>query len=847
MPKSFRENAWKATAKLLCCTVFLIGLGICLMPAGIFAMKDSMAADPAAAQNGEAPGEIETPPLILADSSILMEADYGYGGMAKGSRYVPVRISLVNQEDQAFEGNLQILSMETDHVIYSYNYPVTLAGAEEKKESFNIPLGTRADQLYVILKDQSGREVMRKRLKLNISLDAAELLIGILSDTPEQLTYLDGVGINYSMVRTRTAELSTDLMPEEETGLDLLDVILITNYDAGDLSAAQKSAVMGWVRKGGVLLLGTGNRVHDVLGPFADGIVEEPYGIPTMMAVDMGVEYATNGPGDSFITVPSVDIALHNGDVILSNDELPILTAVTEEQGKIAVAAYDFVDIAPFCQVQRSYVEKIFQNLLGEEQINQLANAMYNGRTDQYWSIQNVINTGDVDKLPNIILYGVVILVYLILIGPLVYLVLKRRDKGRYYRSTVTMLSLVFAGIIYVMGNKTRFKDTFFNYATIRDITAESITDTTVLNMRTPYNKPYSVELDPEYSVRPITKSYYYDMAMVPKFTGTEEPKVLINYGALETDIQIRDVVAFNPQYFILEKKSENEDQLGLTGNITMFDGKIFGTVSNHYTTPIEKAVVMMYGQMVILDTINPGETKTLDGLPVLNYPVNNSYVVAGRVSGSDQYEKADISDKDYVNSVEQSNLLVYYIDNYMGSYFPDAKIIGFSPKKEEVPFLKNQNYQNYGSTLVTSDVSVNTTKDDQIFRYAFAKKPKVMSGGYTADTNTMFGIDPLILEYSLGNDLQIDKVSFHLLSEDFTNNEKYDYLVPFTGSMYFYNYNTSSYDSMDLAKRDFNSERLAPYLSPSNTLTVKYVPEKTSEYNWNIMLPMLTVVGRGK
>ena len=41
--------------------------------------------------------------------------------------------------------------------------------------------------------------------------------------------------------------------------------------------------------------------------------------------------------------------------------------------------------------------------------------------------------------------------------------------------------------------------------------------------------------------------------------------------------------------------------------------------------------------------------------------------------------------------------------------------------------------------------------------------------------------------------------------------------------------------------------EELEEYLSPGNTITVKYVYDTTGEYTWNIMLPVLTVTGRSK
>ena len=70
---------------------------------------------------------------------------------------------------------------------------------------------------------------------------------------------------------------------------------------------------------------------------------------------------------------------------------------------------------------------------------------------------------------------------------------------------------------------------------------------------------------------------------------------------------------------------------------------------------------------------------------------------------------------------------------------------------------------------------------------------------------------------------------------------------TPFTGTTYFYNYNTGNYDAMPASRTEYDAESLEPYLSPGNTLTVRYIYDGSGDYTWNIMLPVLTVTGRSK
>lgn len=58
---------------------------------------------------------------------------------------------------------------------------------------------------------------------------------------------------------------------------------------------------------------------------------------------------------------------------------------------------------------------------------------------------------------------------------------------------------------------------------------------------------------------------------------------------------------------------------------------------------------------------------------------------------------------------------------------------------------------------------------------------------------------------------------------------------------MSFFNYRTNRYELKDNNKLTYNVEELIPYLSPSNTITIRYVDMGSVM----IALPMLSVSGR--
>lgn len=781
---------------------------------------------------------------IPADD-ITLSAEYGLNGMAKGGRYLPLTVTIGNDREEVLAGALLVKSLESDGTIYQYEYDVEVEPFSDFIAEYYIPLGNSAEQLFLTLADQEGATIINKKLALSVSRDVPDLFIGILSDEPSSLQYLDGIGINYSALRTRSFELDPDDFPNDVIGLSLLDVLVVNNFKLRRLSEEQTAAIMDWVHSGGVLILGTGDRVDDTLGRFAPVLLDDSYESADYRHVDLSEEFTVDSSQDGMMTLSCVDIPLHGGNVLISSGGFPLFTAAAKEQGMIVVSAFDLGDLSHFCEKYNGYVDFMFTRILGESRIARLAEVVYSGNSSQYWSVQSLINTGDVDKLPNLTVYMIVILIYLAILGPGLYMFLKDRELQVHYRKGVIVCSLAFAALIYVMGSTTRFKSTFFTYATIQDVTDDYVSDTTYLNIRNPYNKPYTVELNSEYSILPITRYYQYRTADSQTFEGDEAYQIAIRTGAESTTVRGQGINAFAPRYFRLDKKLENTEKIGITGDVKYFEGKISGTVTNHFPYALEKATLLLYGNMVELGRMEPGETKNLEEFELLRFPLSNSYVVADRVTGEGEFEGTDIDDKEFMLATERSNLLIFYLENYMSGYMADGRVIAFCEEKQDGEFLKEPSAEIYGITMLTSSVSVNASHDSSLYRSVLMKTPTIISGNYQAENNSMNGMEPLTLEYQLGTDITVESLTFEPVSEEFLNTGKSNYTEVFTGTIYFYNYSTGNFDAIsDLEGTTLEVKQLSSYLSPGNTMTVRYVYEGTGNFN-SIQLPMPMVAGR--
>ena len=94
-------------------------------------------------------------------------------------------------------------------------------------------------------------------------------------------------------------------------------------------------------------------------------------------------------------------------------------------------------------------MDSLFTNLLGEDRLLQLTDYFYGGSSQEFWSVQEVINSGNVSRLPKVS-------VYLMIIIPVSYThldvykrqvigyVISNSLQGYNYGTAVTAILLVF-------------------------------------------------------------------------------------------------------------------------------------------------------------------------------------------------------------------------------------------------------------------------------------------------------------------------------------------------------------------------------------------------------------------
>jgi hypothetical protein len=277
-------------------------------------------------------------------------------------------------------------------------------------------------------------------------------LIGALTDDIDGLTYLPTALTVDSVVTTGTVITNVSTLSNERQ-LKMLDAIVIDNYNVEKLSNAQLELLKSFVQKGGTILIGTGINDKKILEKLLD--------IKTGDLEEIGNNDFNLSPN-----LKRVEIAEDKLEVI----EKDLVYKINDNKGKYIIFTFSLSD-ENFVENSKSnaFLKSINNNMLinFDKTTN---NANQNGN---YYNR----NMSDIpmDSLPNLklIIYG--FLVFILLIGPINYIVLKKMNKSNLLLVTITVTSVLFIVIINFMSSNSILKNDYANINTILEI-GEGIT-----------------------------------------------------------------------------------------------------------------------------------------------------------------------------------------------------------------------------------------------------------------------------------------------------------------------------------------------------------------------------------
>lgn len=501
-----------------------------------------------------------------------IEAKTNFNNQVKHTRNTQMRVKVTNRGED-FDGLVQLVTTVNQTQVM-YQDDLSIRAGETKVVEIPFRMQGMDPNILVEIVDKDEEVLGEEKVKLKI-IQSYDYFIGVLTENKEGVSGLDGF-------KVQTIQLKQENMSDTWEGLDALDRIYINDFQTNTLTAEQYEALKIWVEKGGDLMIGTGQYARDTLGIFRDDFLKGKIGeLKKGGRVELSFEgektykeSISDGDGKKEYELHRIDIG--KGSVWVYDIDLTASEGKGEEKQYIQD------------QLVQQFEKVEFPNTDNE-------NAIY---------VNEGMDYTDKSEIPNIFIYSIVYIFYIISISVLLYSILKKKDMLEKMWIAIPVFSFLFVAVMYVLGNQTRITGPYIKYQGIVRFTGEEDTnpfEKNILEVASASNKDYTVVIPDGRTVYP-SESTYYDSENDPLGYGMgfykEEGKQFVT---------MKNVPAFQKQR-MLSEQTRNMGQ-GYESNLVSNKMECGGTFTNHTGYTLKHAVLFTGYICYSLGSIKDGET----------------------------------------------------------------------------------------------------------------------------------------------------------------------------------------------------------------------------------------------
>lgn len=484
-------------------------------------------------------------------------------------------------------------------------------------------------------------------------------------------------------------------------------------------------------------------------------------------------------------------------------------------------------------------------------------------------SLQAGLKYNEVDVLPNITLYAILLIVYVVLIGPVGYTILRRKDKRQLLWVIIPVSAVFCSVLIYLIGTGTRIQKPFINYLSQLEIGAEGTHDTlnTAFSVTSPNNRDYQIVVEGSKNIDP-----YYNSNQVYYDSSAEQDKTYsyaIEYNSDETVLHMENQASFQSSNLKNSQTVKQKGRMAFT-NIQIGESKVSGVVTNNTGYDLEDCMIVNHGDIIVLGSLKAGESISLDRISPSKYL---KYADIGSDWEEMVTQAVGANDNGYTEDVQsqrRQSLLKYY-----GHFFTSGEtgrsttyFYGFTKDQQKTSFTNMFDLNLYGEMAVSQEIDFKdmlaegTTNygvlSDYIAEYndyqtdgklVLQSNASASSSSYAQSINVTYNIKKLLgegkklgLQYTYLDNSEITIYS-NYSSSDMTINTNL-----FMGSACIYNPKKDRYVKFLTAGSETTLDSLDQYADSEGNVKIRYDVKADSGldgmYN-NIALPKLHIIGR--
>ncbi len=412
----------------------------------------------------------------LADGAVQFDVFMGFAGKARQGEWFPVTFEIFN-DGPTFDGQVELRPRFGDNPVYRYD--VELATNTRKRFTLAVFADTNSGWSAKL---KNGRKTVANHddLKLD-SFDSIAVLVGALSGQQAGGPVLPRTRFKRKWENDRftprVAHMQLDTFPDDPIALSGLNALYLNSARAINLRTEQAAALSTWVLGGGHLILAL-DQPGDVTGtPWLASLVRGKFGPVQNSAAgqalhrwaEAGGYSNVGGPDDDFAAakLAVAEVRLANGTALFELDGRPVAAEAGRGLGQVTVLGFS-PEREPFkswakrhwfwarlAKVSSAWFEENAPQQYGQLHIDGVYGAMIDSR--------------QVSKLPVIWLL-LLLAAYLVIIGPVDRIWLKRINKQMLTWLTFPAYVAIFSLLIYFIGYKLRAGQLELNELHIVDV-----------------------------------------------------------------------------------------------------------------------------------------------------------------------------------------------------------------------------------------------------------------------------------------------------------------------------------------------------------------------------------------
>lgn len=550
-----------------------------------------------------------------AAAGVRLEAAAGFDGLARSGAWLPVRVTLTNDGADR-QVIVRVQRRTSDGVL------------QTTSQAIELPAGARKQVTLLVLADGVLGPLTVQALAGDQVLTEAQVeartasgrLVGVLAGTPEAAARVVA-GLGARGGADQAARLTPADLPANPYALAAFDALVVNGVSSRLLTPAQVAALGEWVAGGGTLVLGGGASAPAVLEGLGELAPVRLTGTATSLPRLPALEALTATPVEAagpFVVASAAPVV--EAAVLAAQADHPLVVARPLGLGRVAFVALD-LGLDPF--LGWTGATRFWDALLPAPV--QLPFERSGALLDAGMRLRWALGSGAALDLPAVGTLALVLLGYVVMIGPLNYLLLRRLDRREWAWLTTPVLTLLFTGTLFGIGAGTRGGQLSVNTLSIVHSTAGApgAAVESHIGIFSPGRATHTLRLPAETLVTSL-----------PDFT--RGPSMPLPGGQLWRDgaSEVRDI-AFAAAEFKTFAAQGGIAAAPIETELRIEGDRLVGTIRNTGDQPLHDIHLLVGDHLQALGTLAPGAAVPVAWRPPAEPPaVPDDLPLAARLSG---------------------------------------------------------------------------------------------------------------------------------------------------------------------------------------------------------------------